>query len=77
MELVRLAECGCKRLLLICPSFVADCLETLEGIGIRGRAMFQQSGGRDITLIPCLNDQPQWIMALAKMIERAFAAAAP
>jgi protoporphyrin/coproporphyrin ferrochelatase len=66
-ELPRLAQAGVKRLLVMCPAFVADCLETLEEIGLRGRETFLAAGGRDLTLIPCLNDNPLWLDALEKM----------
>jgi protoporphyrin/coproporphyrin ferrochelatase len=66
-ELVRLARNGVRRLLVICPAFVADCLETLEEIGIRGRETFLQAGGTEFHLIPCLNDHPAWIKTLEAM----------
>src|SRR6185436_19684855 len=69
LELIRLAENGVKKLLVICPSFVADCLETLEEIQIRGRDSFLAAGGSELTLIPCLNEHPLWVDALHKMIE--------
>jgi ferrochelatase len=75
-ELIRLAEDGIKRLLVICPAFVSDCLETLEEIGIRGRDSFLQAGGSELTLIPCLNEHPLWIATLEKMIN-AFTAPQP
>ncbi|PWU15552.1 MAG: ferrochelatase [Verrucomicrobia bacterium] len=68
-ELPRLAAAGCKNILVICPSFVSDCLETLEEIGIRGRATFLEAGGNELTLIPCLNEHPLWIEALARWIQ--------
>jgi ferrochelatase len=46
---------------------VFDCLETLEEIGIAGREMFLAAGGEIFTLIPALNDQPQWVGALRKL----------
>jgi ferrochelatase len=69
-ELVRLARDGVKKLLVICPAFVADCLETLEEIGLRGRESFLQAGGYQFTLIPCLNEHPAWLAALEKMVNR-------
>ena len=65
-EIKRLAESGIKKLLVICPSFVSDCLETLEEIGIRGKEIFLVNGGEKFTLIPCLNDSPEWIKTLEK-----------
>jgi ferrochelatase len=66
--IARLAATGTRKLLVICPAFVTDCLETLEEIGIRGRQSFRQAGGTELTLIPCLNDHPVWITTLEKMI---------
>ena len=66
--IARLGARGVKKLLVICPAFVTDCLETLEEIGIRGRETFCQAGGEELTLIPCLNEHPLWIAALEKMI---------
>jgi ferrochelatase len=65
--LPELAAQGKRRLLVICPAFIADCLETLEEIGIRGRETFLQAGGEQLDLIPCLNDHPLWIDALRQM----------
>jgi ferrochelatase len=68
LELVRLAENGVKKLLVICPAFVSDCLETLEEISLRGREVFLEAGGREFSLIPCLNEHPRWIEALEGMV---------
>lgn len=67
-ELVRLAREGKKRLLVLCPAFVADCLETLEEIRGEGRATFLQAGGDSFEQIPCLNDQPPYIDFLANRV---------
>ena len=67
LELPRLAAAGVKQLLVICPAFVSDCLETIEEIRIRGRAAFIAAGGTDLRQIPCLNDHPLWLDALEKM----------
>ena len=64
-EIPLLASVGVRRLLVICPSFVSDCLETLEEIGIRERKAFTAAGGAELRLIPCLNDHPRWIETLA------------
>ena len=74
-ELARLAERGVKKLLVICPAFVSDCLETIEEIGMRGRETFLEAGGTDFALIPCLNEHPLWLEALEKMVGRFTAAA--
>jgi protoporphyrin/coproporphyrin ferrochelatase len=68
VELARLAKTGVKRLAVICPAFVADCLETIEEIGLRGREIFCKNRGEKFTLIPCLNEHPRWIAALEGMI---------
>jgi ferrochelatase len=69
-ELPRLAQEGKKRMLVICPAFVSDCLETIEEIGMRGCEQFLRAGGREFTRIPCMNEHPLWIAALEKMIAR-------
>lgn len=61
---------GVKKLVVMCPAFVADCIETLEEIGLRGRDSFMAAGGESFTLIPCLNDQPQWVEALMALCRR-------
>ena len=71
-ELVRLAQAGVQRLLVICPAFIADCLETLEEIGQAGRETFLAAGGQSFTLIPALNDHPHWVTALKQLIEAAL-----
>lgn len=65
-ELVRLPKEGKKRLLILCPAFVADCLETIEEISVEGKATFLDAGGEFFTQIPCLNDHPAFIDFLAK-----------
>ncbi len=57
---------GIKKLLIICPAFVSDCLETLEEIDERGKASFLNAGGESFQMIPCLNTHPLWVNALAK-----------
>jgi ferrochelatase len=66
-ELVRLAQEGKKKMLVICPAFVSDCLETIEEIGMRGCADFLGASGKEFTRIPCLNEHPLWIKALENM----------
>ena len=66
-ELAELPKRGVQKLFVICPTFVSDCLETLEEIGIRGRESFLQAGGNEFAQIPCLNEHPLWIGALEKM----------
>ena len=74
--LVQLASSGIKRLLVLCPAFVADCLETLEEIGIRGRDSFLNAGGTELTLVPCMNEHPVWIDALEGMVTSRWSDAA-
>lgn len=66
-----LAKQGVKKVMVMCPAFVADCIETLEEIGDRGREQFREAGGEDLVLIPCLNDDPQWAQALNTLCARA------
>ena len=65
VQLDELAARGVKRLLVMCPAFTADCIETLEEIGDRGREQFISAGGEELVLVPCLNDHPQWMDVLA------------
>src|SRR5581483_8689580 len=67
--LAELPARGVERIAVVCPSFVADCLETLEEISIRGRASFLAAGGKAFAYLPCLNDDPRWIAALAKLCD--------
>jgi ferrochelatase len=67
-EFKRLAAEGKKRLLVITPAFVTDCLETLEEIRVRGAEEFKAAGGEWFSAIPCLNDQPVWIDFLEKRV---------
>jgi ferrochelatase len=70
VELDRLAKEGKKRLAVLCPAFVADCLETLEEIGIRANEQFKAGGGESVTLVPSLNATPAWIDAVCAIAER-------
>jgi protoporphyrin/coproporphyrin ferrochelatase len=63
-----LAREGVRKLLVMAPSFVSDCLETLEELGMRGRDLFLQAGGKEFVLIPCLNENPLWIKALQQYV---------
>lgn len=60
---------GVARVDVICPGFVSDCLETLEEIAMEGRDLFLAAGGREFHAIPCLNDRPRWIEALATIAQ--------
>ena len=68
-SLVALATQGGASVEVFCPGFVADCLETLEEIAIENRDIFIQAGGQDLRFIPCLNDSPAWLDALAQMAD--------
>ncbi len=59
---------GIKNLLVICPAFVSDCLETLEEIAIRGKEDFIEAGGEQYEMIPCLNVDPLWVSAVSKWV---------
>jgi protoporphyrin/coproporphyrin ferrochelatase len=68
--LVKLAEQGVKRVDVMCPGFVGDCLETLEEIAQEARDAFLQAGGEQFHYVPCLNDSPLWIEALTALVLR-------
>ncbi|WP_166363902.1 ferrochelatase [Pseudomonas akapageensis] len=70
-RLDELARQGVKKVMVMCPAFVADCIETLEEIGDRGREQFREAGGDELVLVPCLNDHPEWVRALKTLCERA------
>jgi len=70
---VRLEEMpkeGIKKLLILCPAFVSDCLETLEEIAMRGKESFLNAGGEEYRMIPCMNLEPLWVDALQEMVNR-------
>jgi len=68
--LVDLARRGVRKLLVAEPSFVADCLETLEELGIRGRSDFKAAGGGELVLVPALNASAAWAAGLSTLIRR-------
>jgi ferrochelatase len=68
--LPELAKRGVKRVAVYCPAFVADCLETLEEIGIRAREMFREAGGVELALVPSLNATARWVDAAAGLVRR-------
>ena len=61
---------GVKNLLVICPGFASDCVETLEEIDIQGRESFLKNGGKNFDLIPCLNDSADHINLFEKLIKK-------
>jgi protoporphyrin/coproporphyrin ferrochelatase len=68
-ELVRLAKLGKKRIAVSCPSFIADCLETVEEVNIELRETFLEAGGEAFHFLPCLNDSDFWVKNLAEEIK--------
>ena len=66
----QLAKDGVKRIDVICPGFIADCLETLEEIAMEVRIDFLNAGGKEFNYIPCLNESPEWMRALAEIAEQ-------
>ena len=67
-ELERFAKEGVKKMFVMCPAFVSDCLETLEEIGMRGKESFLAAGGKEFAQIPCLNEHPLWVKVLGRMV---------
>ena len=68
--LVALAQSGVKRVDVMCPGFTSDCLETLEEINMEAREAFLHAGGESFNYISCVNDNNEWIRALADLCER-------
>jgi ferrochelatase len=68
--LEKLGRDGTRRVDVMCPGFVGDCLETLEEVAIEGRQSFLMAGGKDFHYIPCLNESPDWIAGLAEIVEQ-------
>ena len=66
--LIKLAESGVRHVDVVCPGFLADCLETLEEISIECRDAFMNAGGQQFRYIPCLNDDPRWVQGLADLV---------
>ncbi len=64
IRLEELPKEGVKKLLIVCPAFVSDCLETLEEIAEEGKHSFLEAGGESFTMIPCLNLHPLWVQSL-------------
>ena len=65
------------RLAVLTPAFTADCLETLEEIGIRERASFLAAGGEELRLVPCVNAHPSWVAGLAELVRGRAGGALP
>lgn len=66
--LTNLAQSGKKDILVVAPSFTADCLETLEELGLRGREQFLASGGKSLDLIPSLNSDDAWVECVTQLL---------
>lgn len=75
--LTELARRGVERVAVLCPAFVADCLETLEEIGIRAAHDFRAAGGGELRLVPSLNATQPWVAAAAALVRAQLGADAP
>ena len=60
---------GVKNLAIVTPAFVSDCLETLEEIAMEGKEIFEEVGGEEFTVVPCLNDREDWVKMLARWVD--------
>ena len=67
---MQLPKAGVRKLDVVCPGFVTDCLETLEEINIRGRSDFLAQGGEEFNYIPCMNEEHEWIAVLAPLVKK-------
>jgi protoporphyrin/coproporphyrin ferrochelatase len=74
ITLKELPKQGVKRIAILCPAFVSDCLETLEEIAGEGKEIFMEAGGESFTYIPCMNDHPTWVAALETIIGECWSA---
>lgn len=69
LRLEELPKEGVKKLVILCPAFVSDCLETLEEIAMAGKESFLHAGGESFTVIPCLNVHPLWVQSLVTWVK--------
>jgi ferrochelatase len=69
LRLQELPKEGVKKLVILCPAFVSDCLETLEEIAMAGKETFLHAGGESFTVIPCLNVHPLWVQSLVAWVK--------
>ncbi len=67
-ELERLPSQNKKKLVIMSPAFVSDCLETIEELGMEGEEDFLKAGGKEYRLVPCLNEHPRWIDVLERFV---------
>ena len=65
----RMGKEGTKKMAIVTPAFVSDCLETLEEIAMEGEEIFHEVGGKEFTVIPCLNDRDDWAKVMARWID--------
>ena len=65
----RMGLAGVKKMAIVTPAFVSDCLETLEEIAMEGEEIFHEVGGKEFTVIPCLNDRDDWATILSNWID--------
>jgi ferrochelatase len=77
VEINKMPAKGIKKLAVVTPAFVADCLETLEEIAMRADEDFKAHGGEQFRAIPCLNDDPAWVETVAGWINEWATAAVP
>ncbi len=66
----RMGLAGVKKMAIVTPAFVSDCLETLEEIAMEGEEIFHESGGKEFTVIPCLNDRDDWATVVTSWIDK-------
>jgi ferrochelatase len=66
----RFAARRLPRLAVVCPGFTADCLETLEEMGMTNRELYEKAGGGEYRIVPCLNDHSAWLAAMASLVRR-------
>lgn len=66
-HLIELYDRGIRNIAIACPSFVADCLETLEEIGMQAKAQWEALGGESLSIVPCLNSDSRWVSALGSL----------
>jgi ferrochelatase len=67
-NLMERAKSGCKNILVVAPSFVADCLETTVEIGYEYKEMYEREGGEKLQMVESLNDSPEWIDAMNEIL---------
>ncbi len=68
VEINKMPAKGIKKLAVVTPAFVSDCLETLEEIGMEAKHEFKENGGEEFLAIPCLNDNDDWVQTVANWI---------